>query len=85
MLESGEEDTTAGEDAEVAKGGGGGDDKAGEGRGGGDREGSTWSSAHPKRVKVLSKEEADKTSIFDVVLPLPGEERASYMRNQCQM
>ena len=29
-------------------------------------------SSHPKKVKVLNSEEATTTSIFDVVLPLPG-------------
>jgi len=31
-----------------------------------------WTVAHPKSVKALTAEEAATTSIFDVVLPLPG-------------
>jgi tRNA pseudouridine13 synthase len=39
---------------------------------GGGGDGKRWTSAHPKTVKRLSEEEAATTSIFDVVLPLPG-------------
>lgn len=100
MLEEGEEDTTAGEDAEAGGGGGGG--RGSDGKDGKD----AWNKEHPKKasfcatdvatfastgnvagcstscvlpnsvplcqVKVLSKEEAEAASIFDVVLPLPG-------------